>query len=148
MIILGYSSIDKMINKFDIDNNYKKKYFQIIQSFPKREDLPKSIIYNKLFVNESGLYNVLTKSNKPIAKLFKDKYYKDIMYQIRKSGKYISNKNEMNQIKKLNDKISNYKTELNYYDNKCKFEPSINGYIYICEDNQIKNGIKIKCYKA
>jgi hypothetical protein len=69
------------------------------------------------------------------------------MPQIRKTGKYISDKNDMNKIKKLNDKIDNYKTELNYYNNKYKFIPSTNGYLYISEDNQIKNGRKIKCYK-
>ena len=30
-----------------------------------------------------------------------DKYFKEIMPEIRKTGKYISNKNDMNEIKKL-----------------------------------------------
>ena len=50
--------------------------------------------------------------------------------------------------KELNDKINNYKTELNYYNDKYEFIPSAFGYIYICEDDQIKNGIKIKCLKV
>jgi hypothetical protein len=54
----------------------------------------------------------------------------------------------MSKIVKLNNKIDNYKTELNYYNDKYKFEPSSYGYIYICEDSQIKNGIKIKCFKV
>jgi hypothetical protein len=69
------------------------------------------------------------------------------MPQIRKTGKYISNKTDMNKIKKLNDKISNYKSELNYYDDKYNFEPSVNGYLYICEDSKVKNGVRIICYK-
>jgi hypothetical protein len=73
-----------------------------------------------------------------------DKYFKEIMPEIRKTGKYISNKNDMNEIKKLNNKINNYKTELNYYDNY-KFEPSEYGYLYI--NNQTKDGNLIKCYK-
>ena len=40
------------------------------------------------------------------------------MPQIRKTGKYISNNNDMNKIKKLNNKIDSYKSELNYYDDK------------------------------
>ena len=100
----------------------------------------------KLFINESGLYNVLTKLNKPIAIYFKDKYYKEISSQIRKTGKYISDKNDMNKIKKLNDKIDNYKTELNYYNDKYQFV--LSAFVYICEDNQIKNEIKIKCLKV
>ena len=54
------------------------------------------------------------------------------MPQIRKTGKYMLNENDMKKIKKLNDKIFNYKTELNYYNDKFKFEPSTHGYIYIC----------------
>ena len=84
MIIFGYSSIDKMINKFNIDDNYKKQ----------------KIIYNKLFINESRLYDMLTKSNNPITIYFKDKYYKEISPQIRKTGKFILDKNDMNKIKK------------------------------------------------
>jgi hypothetical protein len=102
---------------------------------------------NQVFINESGLYEVLTKSTKPLAQEFLKKYLIDIMPTIRKTGKYITNKNDMNKIKKLNSKINNYKTELNYYDTKYKFEPSSNGYLYINEDNLIKNGVKKKCFK-
>lgn len=100
-----------------------------------------------LFINESGLYELLTKSNKPLAKLFLQKYLIEIMPEIRKTGKYIVSETEQNKINKLNEKLENYKTELNYCDNKYKFVPSPFGYIYINEDEQIKNGIKIKCYK-
>ena len=41
------------------------------------------------FINESGLYDVLSKSLKPQAKIFMDKYFKEIMPEIRKTGKYI-----------------------------------------------------------
>ena len=34
------------------------------------------------------------------------------------------------------------------YDNKYNFETSKFGYLYINEDNQIKNGIKYKCFKV
>jgi len=36
-----------------------------------------------------GLYQLLSNSTKPIAKLFMDKYFTEIMPQIRKTGKYI-----------------------------------------------------------
>ena len=41
------------------------------------------------FINESGLYDVLSKSLKPQAKIFMDKYFKEIMPEIRKTCKYI-----------------------------------------------------------
>lgn len=78
-----------------------------------------------MFVNEFRLYYVLTKSEKPLAKSFKDKYFTDIMPQIRNTGIYISKKDDLEKIKKLNDKIDNYKTELNFYNDKYKFVPSV-----------------------
>ena len=69
------------------------------------------------------------------------------MPEIRKTGKYISNKNDMDEIKKLNKTIDNYKTELNYYDDKYKFKPSEHGYLYINQNNQTKDGQDINVIK-
>ena len=142
--MLNYTSIDKTIQKININGLYKIKYKDLNLDHPSRDGL--TLKHNKFFINESGLYEVLTKSTKPIAKIFIDKYFTEIMPQIRKTGKYISNKNDMNEIKKLNNKIDNYKTELTYYNDKYKFEPSEHGYLYINQDNQIKNGKHVKCY--
>lgn len=143
--ILGYTNIDKAINKMNFNNSYKE-YYKNLRVSPLGHTLS-NMQPNQVFINESGLYEVLTKSTKPLAQEFLKKYLIDIMPKIRKTGKYISNKNDINKIKKLNSKINNYKTELNYYDNKYKFEPSSNGYLYINENNQIKNGVKQKCFK-
>jgi prophage antirepressor-like protein len=144
--MLGYNSIINQINVLKINEKFIK-YFSDIK-VPHTFVIPCNFQKNTKFINESGLYEVLTKSAKPLAKTFLTKYLTEIMPQIRKTGKYISNKNDMNKIKKLNNKIDNYKTELNYYNDKYQFVPSTHGYIYICEDNQIKNGIKIKCLKV
>ena len=53
------------------------------------------------------------------------------MPQIRKTGKFILDKNNKLQLDKLNYKLDNYKQELTYYYDKYKFVPSSNGYIYI-----------------
>jgi len=143
--MLGYIDTKHGIDDIKIDLNYKKKFFDLrVVGF----NPPPNFQKNMYFVNESGLYQLLTISKKPLAKTFLTKYLTEIMPQIRKTGKYISNKNDMSKIKKLNDKIDNYKTELNYYNNKYQFVPSKFGYIYICEDVQIKNGVKIKCFKV
>jgi hypothetical protein len=107
------------------------------------------IIFKKKtkFINEAGLYLLLSKSTKEIAKQFLNKYLTEIMPQIRKTGKYISKKSDMKKIKKLNKTIDNYRAELNYYYDKFKFEPSEFGYLYICENNHIQDGIDIPCFK-
>jgi len=100
-----------------------------------------------IFINESGLYEVLSLSTKPLAKTFMTKYFKEIMPEIRKSGKYIVNENDKKKIKKINEKLENYKQELTYYNEKYQFVPSKNGYFYIMSDTKIDNGKKTNCYK-
>ncbi len=126
--MLGYIDPKHGIDDIQINKNFKKKFTNLkVAGF----NPPPNFQQNTYFINESGLYELLTKSSKSVAKEFLNKYLIDIMPQIRKTGKYISNNNDTNKIKKLNNKINNYKLELNYYDDKYKFKPSTNGYLYI-----------------
>ena len=62
----------------------------------------------QLFINESGLYEVLSKSTKPIAEIFKNKYFEEIMPELRKKGKYILKDPDKNKLDKMNNKLDNY----------------------------------------
>ena len=68
------------------------------------------------------------------------------MPEIRKTGKYTVNDSNMKKIEKLNNKITNYKEEIES-NIKHEYLPSKNGYLYIRTDYRIKNGNKIICYK-
>jgi prophage antirepressor-like protein len=83
--VLEYTSLKKTI--YNISKQYKKKY-KDLRGFPRGNPLSKNQQPNKIFINESGLYQILSNSTKPIAKLFMNKYFTEIMPQIRKSGKY------------------------------------------------------------
>ena len=102
--VLGYRSTLKQINIFNINKLYIKQFSMIPQSTGVLLLHPSTI-----FINESGLYDVLSKSLKPNAKLFMDKYFKEIMPEIRKTGKYIIKDNDKKELDKLNTKIDNYK---------------------------------------
>jgi hypothetical protein len=143
--VLGYTSIDKAINKFII-SDYNKKKYNNIHHFPRGKGA-QHIKYNSIFINETGLYEVLIKSTKPIANLFMQKYLIEIMPQIRKTGKYIMNNEEKSKLDNLNNKISNYKKELNFYNEKYNFEPGTQGLFYIKKKYIYKNGNKILCWK-
>ena len=79
------------------------------------DDLTKRDIIDKLgrkqgvnVVNESGLYTLIIRSNKPNAKEFQRWITKDVLPSIRKTGKYetnqtkeIENLTEINQLKRL-----------------------------------------------
>ena len=64
---------------------------------------------NKIFINESGLYEVLSISTKPLAKIFMDKYFKDIMPTIRKTGSYKLHKSDKTKLDKVNEKLTSIK---------------------------------------
>jgi prophage antirepressor-like protein len=74
-------------------------------------------------VDESGLYYILTKSTKPIAKDFLIKYITDIMPELRKTGQYIMNKTDKKKIMNLNKRLENLKDENNYLEDKHKYKP-------------------------
>jgi prophage antirepressor-like protein len=142
---LGYKNIDNAINTIDVNDLFKQKYKNIRVSCA--QETLKNMQPEQMFINESGLYEVLSNSTKPLAKQFMHKYFTDIMPQIRQSGQYIMNSKDKQKLDKMNDKLNNYKQELTYYYDKYHFIPSKAGYLYINLDKSIKNGINITCYK-
>ena len=69
---------------FDINKKYIKSYKHI--KVPQSTTVPWNFQPKTKFINESGLYQLLSKSTKPLAKKFMEKYFIDIMPEIRKSG--------------------------------------------------------------
>jgi anti-repressor protein len=84
---LGYKNINKRIDAFDISIDNKKFYknIEISQKASRIYNMHK----NRLFINEPGLYEILSQSSKPLAKKFMHKYYTEIMPSIRKNGTFI-----------------------------------------------------------
>jgi len=69
----------------------------------------KNIQPNTNMINNNGLYALLSRSRKTIAKQFMDMYIDEIMPSITETGKYISSDKDMKKIKELNHKISDLK---------------------------------------
>lgn len=145
--VLDYKNYKKALYNIYITKNNQKKQNKInLPKVPLKGYLRKNKHPDTIFINESGLYQILSNSTKPIAKQFMNKYFTEIMPQIRKTGKYEVNKKEMKKIKNLNQKLDNYKEELSHHEKK-DYEKSKNGYFYISEDITIHNGKEIKCFK-
>ncbi len=104
--VLEYNNINKVINKTNIKTN-NKKYYKNIRLCP-RGHRHHNFQPNQIFVNEAGLYEVLIKSNKPLAEIFTIKLLTDIMPEIRKKGKYILKENDKKELDKLNNKLNNF----------------------------------------
>ncbi len=86
--VLQYSNIEKAITKIKISKINKKAYNNI-EPHPRGVGSIVTIKPHKFFINEAGLYEVLLKSNKPLAEVFTYKLLTEIMPEIRKKGKYI-----------------------------------------------------------
>lgn len=106
---LEYSNISKAITQIKISSKYKKEYNKILT--PPGGVGRIFIKPNKKFINESGLYELLSISTKPLAKVFMDEYFTNIMPEIRKTGKFIVD----TQSKKKLDNINNELDELKHY---------------------------------
>lgn len=108
---LKYSNYKKAIKKLKIQDKFIQNY-NYLQGAP--AGAPSSTSHpDKLFINESGLYELLSISAKPLAKIFMDKYFTEIMPLIRQNGEYISSQKDMNNIKKLNEKLAENKQLIN-----------------------------------
>jgi len=145
LVALEYNNIDYAINNIKIKEKNKNPYINIkaMQS----TTVPNNFQKTTIFINEAGLYELLTLSVKPLAQVFKDKYFNEIMPEIRKYGRYEVSSKEKVELDKINEQLDNYKQELTYYYDKYKFIPSRNGYLYIAQDAKIVQGKKITCYK-
>ena len=77
LISLGYSDIQRAKVNFNLDKNNIRQNSQIkgwTSVHPLANTQP-----HKTFINESGLYQILSKSTKSLARVFMDKYFSDII---------------------------------------------------------------------
>ena len=149
LILLEYKSTIRQPSLLGISEINKKDYKELkIKEYIKSN---KNIKVNTKFINEAGLYELLNKSTKEIALKFKFEIFNNIIPTLRKTGEYILSNEEKKSLKiinkKLENKMNNYKIELEYYYDKYEFIPSIDGYIYINEVKLISKGIKTIAYK-
>ena len=84
-------------------------YYNKTDSYGQLEGSTNMLKPNKIFINESGLYEILSKTTKPHAKLFMDKYFTDIMPTIRKTGNYKLHKLDKLKLDKVNKKLNSVK---------------------------------------
>ena len=106
--VIGYTSLENAMATIDIDVK-NKKFYNTIDSYTPLEGSKNILKPNKIFINESGLYEILSKTTKPLAKLFMDKYFTDIMPTIRKTGSYKLHKSDKSKLNKINKKLNSIK---------------------------------------
>jgi len=89
--ILGYGNTKKAVQT-NVDDEDKKQFKDLdvpsMGSLDCPHDLSRGPLASAVFVNESGLYSLILRSNKPEAKVFKRWVTSHVLPQIRKTGSY------------------------------------------------------------
>ena len=106
---LGYTDIFHAKDYINITKRNRIKYNKI-RAWGQPQAL--NIQPNKIFINEAGLYELLSSSTKPLARILMDKYFSEIMPEIRKHGKYILDKNDQNKTDLINKELEQENLEL------------------------------------
>jgi prophage antirepressor-like protein len=106
---LEYNNYRNAVTKLRISKENIKKYKAIRGTTLM---VPLNMQPHTKFINESGLYELLSISTKPLARLFMDKYFSHIMPEIRKNGQYILNKQEKNKTDEINKELEQENIEL------------------------------------
>ena len=75
-----------------------------IKVYPSR-GTPLNLQPNAFFIDEAGLYKLLTNSRKELAQKFRDDVFTNILPSIRKTGKYDINNKSNIKLKELNKEI-------------------------------------------
>ncbi|MDY0626587.1 Bro-N domain-containing protein, partial [Pasteurella multocida] len=76
--ILGYTNDSKALKDHCKENGVTKRY--LIDSMQRKQEA--------VFINEPNLYRLIIKSRKPEAELFETWVFEEVLPQIRKTGKY------------------------------------------------------------
>ena len=147
---LGYADPNTEIKRIDIDSIYIKTYNEIYNKLPLQYinfKKPKNVQPHMKMTNETGIYMILTKSKKSIAKKFRDSLYQNIIPKLRETGEYKFNLKDKKKLNVITKKLKLYQKELNKTKKHTYSNNTGNGFIYILKVNTIHNGNKRTCYK-
>lgn len=128
-----------------------KEYFNSYENIYPQSNLNKiKLNYqkpNEKFINESGLYLLLSQSSKDVAKELSSKLFTEVLPELRKKGKFVLNTTEKQSMNKLTTKIKNYQQEIKRTQKQSYPDKTGKGFIYVIKVNTVKDGNNKICYK-
>ncbi len=146
---IGYTDIKKKKNRLQLDNKYFDTYENIYSTSSANKSANKSIHPYTKMINEPGLYLLLSKSNKELAKKLLEKMMIDILPSIRKKGSYSVKADEKAKLRKLTQKLKLKSREqlLHYKTSKKYSNTTGKGFIYVLKVKALDDGSEKQCYK-
>ena len=145
---IGYINIKKYKHRLTLDDKYFSTYEVI---YPQSKLNTIKIDYqkpNEKFINEAGLYLLLSQSSKPVAKELSQMLFTDVLPEIRKTGKFALNTTERKGMNKLTQKLKNYQKESKRTLKQSFPDKTGKGFIYVLKVPTTKNGANKTCYKV
>lgn len=155
---LGYKNIKAEIHRHSIDSKYIKNYKEIYNELPNDIKLsinhPKNFQFTMIMTDETGIYFILNKSRKEIAKQFRDELLTNILPTLRETGKYKFNQSDRNKLEKINKKLQQTTQKIKLYQQEIKLTKKLShtdktgkGFIYVLKIKTIQDGQHKTCYK-
>jgi len=144
---LGYKDAKTQKRRISLDN----KYFDTFKNIYSKSSLNKfdknKVSHRLKMINESGLYILLYKSNKDIAKKLAEKFFSEVLPELRKTGKYILDKSDSKYKKQITKKIQLYQQELKRTRKYTYTNKTGKGFIYVIKIKTSQDGKEKKSYK-
>lgn len=147
---LGYSDPNMEIKRLDLDDKYIKTYMTIYDSLPKKYlnfTKPKNVQPHMKMTDETGIYMILTKSKKKVAKDFRDALYQNIIPKLREQGEYKFNVSDKKKLKTITQKLKLYQQEFKRTQKQSYPDKTGNGFIYVLKVPATHNGQNKVCHK-
>lgn len=144
---LGYTDIKKLKKRLDINSSYFNNYKTI---YPQSKLNKIKLAYqkpNEMYINEAGVYLLLSKSSKQIAEKLSEQLFTEVLPELRKNGKYVLNSTEKANMNKLTKKIKAYQTEIKRTQKQTQNNKTGHGFIYILKVKSVKDGEPKLCFK-
>jgi len=150
---IGYINSNREIKRLVIDKSHITTYKEIYDNLDNDSQLNlkqrKNIQPHMKMTNEAGIYIILDKSTKPIAKSFKNELFTEILPNIRKTGEYKAGKEDKLKLKKLTKKLQLIQKEqsIKNITTKKYTNTTEKGFIYVLKAKSLKSGKNKDCLK-
>ena len=97
---------------------------------------------NTIFINETGLYELILKSKMKKSIKFKNWIVEEVLPTIRRTGKYVIEKKYKSKLEKIKSELNKYKQKVNILENNQRKEKYPDGgYVYIVKPNNIDDDL-------
>ena len=152
---LDYMDIKKEIKRLDVENKHLMSYGKIYNELSNNTQYLKKHPQT-VMIDEGGIYKLLDKSNKPIAKQFRDELFSDIIPELRDKGEFKFTKNDRKKLENIKIKLKKTTQKLHLIKKKQQLHNktkkqynnlSGKGFIYILKVKTIHDGKEKQCYK-